>query len=587
MKLILLPLLTFTLSAFALDVEQMGQILSGEIPLAPGTDCYDPVNTPRCGQITAAYCRQLAFTGGHASDGSGEVNIGKSEKSQISQIEREGLDDLVRSLPSLPEDLKRALQKPVADLAALLTREADEKKWYRDVSKVRGKIADKIEDVARRRADAALRSRFSGGRRPTREDRDAERDLQERQLREIVTRARMESSPKWGRLTEIFAHVKRDMVDVVNSLPLTPEEKAKRLERIARTDLSFPFGIRMGGKIGEIIDDDCTHNMVNAFYMPFTGTLTVCAGLVNGYQSENALYFTLAHELAHSFNQFQLQSAEASPRSGPLSERLMSSNGNIPCQEYQTLKTRVTSRAPSFPCGSEKYTNFITCLNETRVSDPNLLVNSETAGIGQVLSGLKVCDIADQRQGEAYMNPNLYADRNFATLTEGSQQEFTGAPVPGARNTMVPVYRLTQELRCQQGTPNCPEALGTVAVEMLNEIDTPPACLGNASVAAENESDWYAHKAMLAKLQRDSNIRTRREMVASSMGLFCGAGYRRPLTEKQEEELMHEIDKIAEDLASDTHADNDHRIDSIMTEEMGQLLQCVREDEPNYQSCKL
>ncbi|MCP6412599.1 hypothetical protein NL483_29050, partial [Klebsiella pneumoniae] len=74
------------------------------------------------------------------------------------------------------------------------------------------------------------------------------------------------------------------------------------IQRINNTRLTPPFGVRLGGRIGRILEQDCRSTMVNAMYLDLTGSLTVCAGFVNGYQSESSLYFTLAHELAHSFN---------------------------------------------------------------------------------------------------------------------------------------------------------------------------------------------------------------------------------------------------------------------------------------------
>lgn len=575
-------ILALSPGAFALDPEVINRVLNPDTPPAPSVDCFDPETTPKCSEISSTYCMLLSRYRGRMSDESGSVNIGKSERSQLSQVERTGLDDLLRSQSRLPADLQRALARPLRDLASVLARETDSRDWYRDLARARNAIADKIRDVAGDRAKANLQ-----GTRATKADRDAERAEQERVLNDVVTRARMESSPNWPRLQSVFTDVKRDMIAAVTALPLSEEDKAVRIARINETELSFPFAMRIGGVIGQILDQDCRHNMVNAAYISITGSLSVCAGLLNGYTSESALYFTLSHELAHSFNLKLLQTRNSRPRSANLNDRLLATNANIDCAEYAQLKASEAARGESYPCGSENTNRLVSCLNGGTAPAPEALSQKLLSTPASVLTDLDLCQLTDPSQGRVLMNPDAFTDRNFARLTSTGLQEYVGPAIPGARQLFLPAYRFTQELRCSPGS-NCFEVRARTAEAVLGEAPHVPACMAAADAAAENEADWYAQKAMIIRLRNTTDLRQRRQMVAASLGLFCSYRYSRELSDRDQNRLLAELELHQNEIAADTHSDDASRLRGIMTEEVSGLLQCT---EPattnNYQACRL
>jgi hypothetical protein len=404
---------------------------------------------------------------------------------------------------------------------------------------------------------------------------------------EIFSEAKVESSPNWPRIQNVFVRVKQDMTSVINTLPLTPEEKRERIARINQTNLSYPFGVRVGGVVGSIVESDCRTNMINAMYMPFTGTLTVCAGFLNGYQSENSVYFTLAHELAHSFNLKQVQNTNSVPRWSRLQARLLETNGNMPCEEFTRRKTEERNSPDAYQCGRSEYNNFMNCLNGNRTPG-----TSAQDDIRALMNKVGYCDILDRRQGLAYMNPNEFADRRLPRLVSSDMQEYNGPALTSARGMLSPAYFVAQESRCHPST-SCESVLSDY--QLMATVGTnPPACMSNSELGAENESDWYAHKAMIVKLRNMTDIRERRQFVAGSMGLFCPFSYSRSLNDKDLARLEKEIARITQEggMDDDNHASSKERISAAMTEEMGSLLQCTRpsgEKAPpaSYQSCRL
>ena len=601
MKIHVLFVLLFSLSAQALDtqsrggsfsLEDLSGALSGQTPLEPQVDCFDPAQTPACGQINRQYCNTLRSNQGRATDPTGNVNVGQSARSQMSELDRANLQDLTRMLPELPADLRREVERPVARVAELLRTENDSRNWYRDVARVREDIESKVRSVANRRADEALRSRLPRGQRATNLDKSNERDQQFRELMDTVARAKMVTSPTWPRMNNVFARVKEDMTAVINTLPLTPEEKQQRINRINSTNLTTPFGVRVGGGVGRIMESDCRTNMVNAMYMDLSNSLTVCAGLANGFQSENSIYFTLAHELAHSFNVKFMQEENSSPRFSTLNERLVETNGNMPCDEY--ARVDAASRLENnFNCGREEYNRFMNCVSgldpQTIPPRPNRQFE-----MFQFFEQMNFCRILDRREGLAYMNPNEFADRNFGRMISSGLQEFTGSTPARARALIVPAYYITQEKRCNP-TRSCVETSKVAELRMAFAAPA-EACSIVAERGAENESDWYAQKAMIIRLRSMTDIRARRELVAGSMGIFCGYSYTRPLSERDQSALEKELEKMALEGGlsgeGDHHSSNEERISAIMTEDMASLLQCTNPQgttpgTSNYQSCRL
>ena len=83
----------FFTNAQSLSLE--GFQLTLQNPVEPQVDCFDPKTTPVCEEINRSYCASLAASEGNLTGADGMISVGKSKKSQLSEIERTNLLDLI------------------------------------------------------------------------------------------------------------------------------------------------------------------------------------------------------------------------------------------------------------------------------------------------------------------------------------------------------------------------------------------------------------------------------------------------------------------------------------------------------------
>lgn len=455
MSLLVILLSIFPIS-FALDPVR-GQEGTENLPalllnltnsLEPTVDCFDPDITPACTEITRTYCQKLKANNGKATDSFGTVNLGSSERSALPQTEKEDLDNLVRSRTELSPELQTKLSPHFSTLAKLLSEEKDEEAWYKSVSEVRRKMAKAVEELGDARARLALTDP-----RLTQADREAERKKQRALLMDELTAAKMRVSPKWQIIQRIFSSVKKDLETVILEMPLSAVQKELRLKNLRSTELSPPFGVSVGGELGEILQQDCRSNMMNAMFLPnggHTGKVTICAGLVNGLATESSAYFVLAHELAHSFDQQRMlqQEREQSPEGKKISA-IIDSNGDLPCEKWTALKSNAHRDSSASFCGTKNYQKFMTCLAGDQ-HDPDDFAKLAASSKGNSIDALNSCAVTDKKQGLAYMNPELLSERNTASILTppGNPLAYDGSPIKGLKNHFAPAFEVTQELRC-------------------------------------------------------------------------------------------------------------------------------------------
>ena len=179
-------------------------------------------------------------------------------------------------------------------------------------------------------------------------------------------------------------------------------------------------------------------------------------------------------------------------------------------------------------------------------------------------------------------------------LVSSVTQELSVPAIESSRIMLAPAYEIVQEKRCHPEKP-CSETYESARVRAMMGT-TPPACLRISQRGQENEADWYAHKAMTMRLRSVTDIRQRRELVAASMGVFCGFSYSRVTSDKDKLKIEKELERLIEageiGAGEDNHAPSGHRISAAMTDEIASLLQCTKEKDkanakPSYQSCRL
>lgn len=89
---------------------------------------------------------------------------------------------------------------------------------------------------------------------------------------------------------------------------------------------------------------------MNAFYSPSHHAFTVCAGYFNSFQSESALYGTIAHEIAHAIDPLSNaahQCRTESPVFQSLNRLVGASGPGMPCNEWEPIAAQ--AKASSIP----------------------------------------------------------------------------------------------------------------------------------------------------------------------------------------------------------------------------------------------
>ena len=589
---LILPFLLLSTQAFAFEVSadkinDVTKLLSLDT-VGPQVDCFDPQTTPSCTEITKRFCSDLSQNQGHMKNSTGAFNVGPSAKSKLSSMDIDDLRNLSNSLPRLPRDMQKKLKKHLEELKKAVAAEADSTEWYTRINIIKSDIFTAIDDLAVTRGRDSLKKKIPQGSKATDADILGEKTFQFNDMIDSITKAKVEVSPNWPRIQGIFTKVKTDMLKVINDSPFSPADKAARIAKINETNLGMPIGLKVGGTLGDILNQDCRSNMMNALYMDSTKSLTVCMGMINGYTSEASLYFILSHELAHSFNQALLSKTAASTSpAAKIRARIIEGNGQLSCEEYQKLDQTDTGPEVSY-CATGPYDNFLGCLTKGRLPPKN----SADEGKG-FIKRMDYCAMEDQSTGLAYMNPTVHFNRNFENAANSpfSPQGYEGNAIPGRLETGILGFIIAQEIKCRPGA-KCKDLLNSIlsAPAPAEPQGLAPDCETKAEMASENEADWFARKAVAIDLSRISDVREKREFAASSMAYFCDFKYYN-MTADQKASAMELIAEMQEHAPEDNHGDDDERLEAIMIPEIATQLQCTLppEDDNSFspKSCKL
>ena len=549
----------------------------GKIPV----DCNDPSQTPECKQVSDQYCEKLSAHEGNFDS----MKLGKSAKSSLSEIDKRDLTTLVDGVKFLSPEL--AILKPgLKKLADALASESDTQAWYKKLGEVRKEISGQIDALAAKNAKANLSKKTKS---PTQADKDFELFRERGRLMDLITEAKFKANPRWAKIEEVFNKVKSSMISEVQNMDLTNEEVTIRTNKIIETTLSYPSGMKTIGPLGELVNKDCRSNMLNALYNVATRSLTICAGLVNGVESESSLYMVMAHELAHSFNYIRLGSLQRSPIDHYV-QAIIETNGNIPCDQWLDLRGAFIGFAPGPYCDQSKYTGLLKCLMKDNQLPHAKSISDAQRDFEEYYQKMDLCSLADTKSGLVYKNPKELIDRLYPKLFTREPTGYAGSIPKDLAALSIDPYVMAQEMKCRPQVKcedTLQELLRTRAPSPL-PADAP--CLRDAERTVENESDWYAQKIVRSFIASRKGIRERRELAASTMAILCDYTYfERPELKTLITELQQELRK----KSGDVHAEDSDRRNSFMTSEMADLLSCVNSPTTphtgthSYQGCKL
>lgn len=228
----------------------------------------------------------------------GTLQVGKSNRSELSYAQKLDLEAWVASEPRLPEDLQEQLSPILNDLGKMLNRENRSLVWYQKLSQILQQLKETVTLSGNLRVQKLFPElKQISKTQPTVEEQGKYQAVILDFNNEIL-RAKYENHPNWKRVDKVFKEVKKDLIATIQELNL-PEALRKTLKsKVDSVNLTLPYSDpRLISTPGS-----CGTTEKNALYSPVFNLFTVCAGLFNTLQSESNLYFVIAHELSHSID---------------------------------------------------------------------------------------------------------------------------------------------------------------------------------------------------------------------------------------------------------------------------------------------
>lgn len=572
----------------------------------PECSAYAEAAKLGCSEITDNVCRTL-WNGSHNGNlevFDGRIAQGKSKISKLRLYELANYQALADSLPRLPADIQKAAAPILTELASALKREEDSRKWRREISDLKTNFTRAVNDVVEER-QKALHPKIMA--KPS-----SERTLDEGfildslagQAEDEILNAQYADHPNWKRVEKVFAEAKSDILANIEAMNIPKATKEKLSAKLGAATLTLPY-TNDGGRDA---NDDCASTTVNASYSPSRNELTVCAGLFNAFQSESALYFTVAHELGHAIDTGA--QAEIDYESGSTIhqtfQRLVNPN-DMSCQEWAVAKRDLFKTPDTFAskAAGHPLEKLASCLKDRSKLKPletaavrsavDRSVSEDLSWYAERNQFLKLSQPTITAEGKAkpnpyYLRPDLIPAYLYPPYGDGKRKRST-----------TPREIFYQELRCQPGTKDGnPATFAEIAdksertrifkaaldetyrlekVRLEDKLtycgQACPELLGDrmATNSDENSADWFAMQATLHFLKRAKSPTQKREAAALSTALFC--------TEPGAAADAPELALIEKYFSQESHPDDRLRRISLFSPEIASSLGC--ETDPNAQ----
>ena len=279
--------------------------------------------------------------------------MGRSDKSDLPEVERLDLEALANSYQDLPADLKSKSYTTLNLLRDHLKNEQDIPTWYSRLQDLRDDFSKQVLKTTKERTQKARRNIYA--------IRSVEFKRQRGIITDQITKAKYEKHPNWIRVLNTFDEVKRDVKEVVSDLNLSEKEEQRLKNKIDEVEVSLPLSFNMARIAKWMMDTNCNTNMIQALYIPEIKKIIICAGYFNAYQSKSLLYFVIAHELAHSIDPYvlRLDDFKESPQAKILKSLI---NGeNISCSKWREQKEQNFPRLLKVRKGITNYEHLINC----------------------------------------------------------------------------------------------------------------------------------------------------------------------------------------------------------------------------------
>jgi hypothetical protein len=432
-------------------------------------------------------------------------------------------------------------------------------------------------------------------------------------LHDEITEAKYAQHPNWRRVESLFPKVKEDLKFAVNSLKIPDDQKQEKLKIINEVKLILPS--RNPAKI--IPFPGCDTTEINAYFDYTHGTFTVCAGLFNSFQSDNAMYTILAHEIGHSIDPIRCARCRRKVSSGVASSlNKLVNSGNKPtysCNEWEEVKKPVLAakdrvQKPQFDALQGLYD----CLGPKKDLKPFDEKAVNTASERQTVSGIsdyatatiftqlaqptKRNEDGQTVENEYYMRP----DRVMAALS-------SHAEVKNADRDFGLPELFHQSLSCVRETidgknvgyldsdKSNRKILFAKAIKETKEIvkansnDWLSYCGNNCDElqadqlsvnSQENFADWIATRALQRRLSQIPSLDSRREAISVSSYIFL-------CEEPSALSEAPDLTSTEKRFSLEVHPENRVRRLAVFGDRNAELAQCkISPEEQGFGKCE-
>lgn len=509
------------------------------------------------------------------------IQLGKSDKSELSMSSKMDLLALIKAEKRLPNDYRKRIRTQLKNLKQYLANEKDDDLWYLKISSINDELVKIREEVAIER----FRQKFPQLAKISRRDRNFDQiwKLKEIQinLKSEIIRAKYEKSENWKRVVRVFEQVRKDMIVEINNLKLSEDFKKEIIERVSKIELRFPD--EDPRKLNNA--NGCGSTFRNAFYMFSRNAFTVCAGWFNAVQDDAALTFMIAHEISHAFDpQSVAVNRFMSTEIGKVFSKMCGASQPVyTCEEWDKIRKNVFVKQPNFSLSPASFQKLTQCLKSEKELKPFQI--SEVTKINEENMRRDLHQFALTNEFTLLASPlefkdGKYKDNDFFMRPDrwrvkGTDQEcMDNVNVELMHQIMKCAQYNEKDLktRAQKFEESIKdlEQIKNIAVERWISFcgkDCADLVVSKFSrVVHEEFADWMAKKILAVFLEREKSIEIRRQALGTAgvwlcdfPGPFWGAS---DLTEREKK------------WSFESHPDDKIRRLSMITPKIAQLLNC-------------
>lgn len=561
-------------------------------------------NEISCIELAESACKKLwnQDNNGHLETELGVIQVGKSDRSELSYPQKMDLEAWVASESRLPKELRQNLSPILKDLGRMLERENKSPHWHQQLAAIVHQLKDTVNRSADQRVKQSLPELSDT---QTSEPTTAQQGKHQGALLDFqneILRAKYEEHPNWKRVERMFKQAKEDLLATIQDLDIPDPLRKKLKTKIDSVGLSLPYSDPR--KL--TAPGSCSTTEKNAFYSPVYNLFTVCAGLFNSLQTDPNLYIIIAHELSHSIDPETIILDEyKNSEIGRAVKDLTSSNKPaFSCEEWRKLSQKIFKLQDDLTEPIHPYSKLNDCLAPlseplrpftsanlhpiTKRQTSNLMNKYAASNSFTLLSQQQINKNGRMVDNEFYLHPDRLESIATGGIYIPENSFYTAIPaifvqsllcqeeiINGNRVDFEHASGRTRQILFEQAlieTRNSQQAIYESIFSRCGKECSGLVIEGLSRNAQERFADWMASQALPRYLNSESSLKKRREMLAIAITNLC---FEQPSATSNAPDLL----EIEQKYSLDSHPDQRLRSHSIFTPAVSKSVKCKVIDE--------